>query len=179
MRDADVRDSYLELMKKILLNEIYFEHESSLYGPQGDEAARWAARQIGRETPEFALTMVGRRRLDNVHNCVAAVLDEKIPGDLIECGVCRGGVAIFMRAILHAYGVTDRSVWAADSFQGVPAPKADLYPADIGLDLHDRKDLAVPLIEVRKNFARFDLLDGQSYGPSRHARLQDRERQDW
>jgi len=148
-------------MKKILLNEIYFEHESSLYGPQDDEAARWAARQIGRETPEFALTMVGRRRLDNVHRCVAAVLEEAIPGDLMECGVCRGGVAILMRSILHAYGITDRSVWVADSFQGVPAPKADLYPADRGLDLHDREDLAVALVEVQKNFARFDLLDGQ------------------
>ena len=161
MTAENLRKSYLELMKKILLNEIYFEHESSLYGPQEDEAARWAARQIGRETPQFALTMVGRRRLDNVHHCVTTALENGIPGDLMECGVCRGGVAILMRAILHAYGISDRNVWVADSFQGVPAPKADLYPADAGHVLHERKDLAVSMAEVRKNFARFDLLDEQ------------------
>jgi len=111
--------------------------------------------------PEFALTMVGRRRLDNVHDCVVAALRDGVPGDLMECGVWRGGVAILMRAILHAYGVLDRKIWLADSFQGVPAPKADLYPADTGHLLHQQKELAVSMASVQKNFARFDLLDAQ------------------
>src|SRR5438445_4093002 len=39
------------------------------------------------------------------------VLRNRVPGDLIETGVWRGGASIFMRAILHAYGITDRVVW--------------------------------------------------------------------
>ena len=38
------------------------------------------------------------------------------PGDLIETGVWRGGATIFMRGVLKAHGVTDRTVWVADSF---------------------------------------------------------------
>jgi len=37
---------------------------------------------------------------------------------LIETGVWRGGATIFMRAILKAHGVTDRTVWVADPFEG-------------------------------------------------------------
>src|SRR2546423_13829179 len=69
-----------------------------------------------RNFTELAHTMVGRKRLDNIQYCIEAVLDEGIPGDFLEAGVWRGGSCIFMRSILAAYGVTDRTVWAADSF---------------------------------------------------------------
>ena len=61
--------------------------------------------------------MVGVRRLDNVQQCVTEVLQRGVPGDLVETGVWRGGVAILMRAVLKAFGGRDRSVWAADSFR--------------------------------------------------------------
>ena len=66
--------------------------------------------------------MIGARRLDHLQRCVETVLDDAIPGDLIEAGVRRGGAAIVMRAILAADQVTDRTVWLADSFAGVPVP---------------------------------------------------------
>jgi O-methyltransferase len=64
-----------------------------------------------------------------------------------------------MRAILAAYGDRGRRVWAADSFHGLPKPDAARYPADAG-DLHwTRIELAVSLDEVKRNFARYGLLD--------------------
>ncbi len=53
---------------------------------------------------------------------VETILDDGVPGDLIETGVWRGGATIFMRAILKVRDVTDRFVWVADSFAGLPAP---------------------------------------------------------
>ncbi|MEJ0068602.1 MAG: TylF/MycF/NovP-related O-methyltransferase [Pseudomonadota bacterium] len=53
-----------------------------------------------------------------------------MPGDLIETGVWRGGATIFMRAILKALGVTDRTVWVADSFEGLPEPDAARFPRE-------------------------------------------------
>lgn len=106
-------------------------------------------------------TMMGLERLNNVQHCVSRVLQDDVPGDLIETGVWRGGGVILMRAILQAYRDTDRRVWVADSFQGVPPPNAEKYPQDAG-DVHWKHDyLAVSLDDVRENFARYGLLDDQ------------------
>lgn len=105
--------------------------------------------------------MVGRKRLDNVEHCVREILHGGVPGDLIETGVWRGGSSIFMRALLLAFGDTTRTVWAADSFQGLPRPDADRYPADRDDHLWDVPGLAVSLGEVKANFARYGLLDDQ------------------
>ena len=90
-----------------------------------------------------------------------AGLTDGVPGDLIETGVWRGGATILMRAILKARGVTDRVVWVADSFAGLPAPNAARYPLDAGINLHRFPQLAVTLERVQDNFRRYGLLDDQ------------------
>ena len=89
------------------------------------------------------------------------ILSENIPGDFIETGVWRGGAVIFMRAILKAYGVTDRTVWVADSFEGLPPPSSGKYRADSDDGHHLHEELAVSLEEVRENFERYGMLDDQ------------------
>ena len=107
---------------------------------------------------ELSHTMIGKKRLDNLQHCIETVISENIPGDFIETGIWRGGVCIFMRGILAAYGITDRTVWAADSFEGVPPPT---WPEDAGFDIS--RDvlpvLAVPLEDVQQLFRRYGLLD--------------------
>jgi len=66
-----------------------------------------------------------------------------------------------MRAILKAHDVTDRTVWVADSFAGLPVPDAERFPIDSGLNLHESPHLAVTIDQVRENFERYGLLDEQ------------------
>jgi len=113
------------------------------------------------DLPPWPLTMIGSRRLDNVEACMRSVIDENVPGDFIETGVWKGGTTIFMRGLLRAYGITDRKVYVADSFEGVPAPDETRYPEDQGLNFHLWPDLAVDVDSVKSNFARFGLLDDQ------------------
>ncbi len=121
-----------------------------------------AARDLGKDWPAQALTMIGMKRLTSLQESVETVLAERIPGDLVECGVWRGGASILMRAVLAAYGDDERRVWLADSFQGVPPPDAAKYKADKGDRLHRYAPvLAVSEAEVRSNFERYDLLDDQ------------------
>jgi O-methyltransferase len=103
--------------------------------------------------------MIGRRRLGNIRYCVSKAICCGIPGDLIEAGVWRGGATIFMRAILKALGDTDRIVWVADSFQGLPKPDAERWPADAGDRHWTRRRLAITEEEVRANFERYGLMD--------------------
>ena len=111
--------------------------------------------------PVSGLTMLGERRLEHLQRATETVLEEGVPGDLIETGVWRGGATILMRAVLQAYGVTDRTVWVADSFEGVPVADAERAPADGGDRLSAQTALAVGLEEVRRNFDAYGLLDDQ------------------
>jgi O-methyltransferase len=118
------------------------------------------ARQVGKDWPLFGYTMIGHVRLDNIQACVEDVLRNDIPGDMVEAGTWRGGATIFMRALLKVRQVTDRNVWVADSFEGLPTPDLG-NPAEIGPDFSQVKYLKVTLEEVKSNFARFGLLDNQ------------------
>ncbi len=118
-------------------------------------------RQRGGDWPPEAETMIGLIRLENLKRCIVDVVEDQVPGDLVETGVWRGGGTIFMRGVLKAYGVKDRKVWAADSFEGLPRPDAIHYPADKGSVLYAQRLLAVSLEEVRANFRRYGLLDDQ------------------
>ena len=115
----------------------------------------------GRGMHTGAYTLVGLKRLSNVQECIEAVLRDEIAGDLLEAGVWRGGTSIFMRGVLKAYGITDRKVWVADSFCGLPAPDVERYPQDADEWMHQATELAVSREQVRANFERFDMLDDQ------------------
>jgi O-methyltransferase/8-demethyl-8-(2,3-dimethoxy-alpha-L-rhamnosyl)tetracenomycin-C 4'-O-methyltransferase len=118
-------------------------------------------RSEGLDWPAVAHTMVGVHRLQNVRELAQRVIDEKIPGDFMETGVWRGGCCILMRGVLAASGIKDRKVYAADSFAGLPPPNPELYPQDKGWNLHEHKELAISLEQVKDNFSRYGLLDEQ------------------
>jgi hypothetical protein len=104
-------------------------------------------------------TMLGRKRLDNLESCLARVVADGVPGDLIETGVWRGGATIFMRGFLAAHGIVDRTVWVADSFAGFPSPR---LPQDQALDFsRDRAGETIGLEAVQELFQRYGLLDAQ------------------
>jgi O-methyltransferase len=181
-QDPSPIELYLDLLKKCLTRSIFGEKyrtpPAKNRGPLFNTLEKWLsgknlhivraanfdaqAREEGIDWPEEGETMIGLKRLQNLQDCVTDVVQQNIPGDLIETGVWRGGAAIFMRAVLKALGDKQRTVWLADSFAGLPAPSPDLYPADQGADFHLSNDvLGVSLEEVQANFARYGLLDDQ------------------
>ncbi len=93
--------------------------------------------------------MIGFERLKQLAYSCETALIENIPGDFVECGIWRGGATILMRAILHAYADTERTVWGADSFEGLPKPTSD---ADAGDQHHTYEPLKVSLEQVTANF---------------------------
>jgi len=182
------RALYLDLLKKSVLGELHLENEVRLLylrecieggerldlatlhdirrrrAPMYEEYRR--CRSQGRiygarlANLGFPHTMVGEARLDNVHRCLDAILADGIPGDLIECGIWRGGTAIFMAGFLAAHRVEDRCLWVADSFQGLPPPAG---PEDDGLDLSREQwpSLAIDRPTVEDLFERYGLRDAR------------------
>jgi macrocin-O-methyltransferase TylF-like protien len=155
-------DLYLELLKKSLTNNL-FKKEPEVSG--GDDT-RFVIDFMHHYINAPAVSMLPLVRFHNLEACIIDVIEQKIPGDLIETGVWRGGATIFMRAVLKAYGEVGRTVWVADSFEGLPEPDAEKFP--IERQAHDGpvmkttfKHFAVDLEEVRGNFKAYDLLDNQ------------------
>ncbi len=106
-------------------------------------------RNEGRDWPLYAQTMIGRKRTRNVRELVERVIAERVPGDLIEAGCWRGGTVIMMRGILKAHGIDDRTVYAADSFEGLPEPNPERFPADSADINYTADELAVSIEEVQ------------------------------
>jgi O-methyltransferase len=163
---------YLDLLKRCVGNFIYDDDvdlmgnwvlvpETGKYVSMEGMRVPPEAKYLGDIWPSRAHTMIGMPRLENLQWCVEEVLKDGIQGDLIETGVWRGGATIFMRGILKAYGVTDRCVWVADSFAGLPQADRVRYPKESDLELHLQQDLAVSLETVKRNFQRYGLLDDQ------------------
>lgn len=157
-----IQKSPLKALRNRLLAA--FLHRSHLFVSKDDRlsvAERKSRRQNGVDWPPFAETMIGLKRLDNLQMAIETLLQEDIPGDFIETGVWRGGASIFMRGFLKAHDVTNRRIWACDSFAGLPAPDTQKYPVDAGDLNHTFHFLEVGLDEVRANFAKYGLLDDQ------------------
>ena len=156
------RDLYLDLLKKSLTNTL-FEPEPDANEP---DMYRFAANLIEHYVHGDAISMLPLARFNNLQTRILDVLERGVPGDLIETGVWRGGATIFMRGVLRACGVTDRTVWVADSFEGLPEPDPERFPVEARVHrgpvmTKALKHLAVELDEVVRNFRAYGLLDRQ------------------
>jgi O-methyltransferase len=187
MINDTMRDKYISLLRKAILNELYPDHELIILELQKQ------AKKFGRSHPDFdflhhienrlpgkleqliksreegtfideglknlvfAHSMIGRKRMDNLEFCLREVIKNNIPGDVIECGVWKGGATIFMKGVLDAFGVEDRNVWVADSFEGLPEPS---HPkTKVNVSKKKVPSLAISLEEVKRNFEKYELLD--------------------
>lgn len=184
----ELRSQYLTLLKKTLTRRLWRTHLSPVFQAPSFPArlARWITDQIlslppfakrgmvllqtlpesvsedGSYWPIDGHTMVGWKRLENLQACVETIFAEGIEGDLLEAGVWRGGVAIFLKGMLFVHGDGARRVFVADSFAGLPEPRPD-DRADVPFGVKKNgaaaNFLAVSEEEVRDNFARYGLLD--------------------
>lgn len=180
--------AYIRLLRDSLCNRHYARQDQSPPHPHELQQAERTLAEVRRRfaehreaqvqhllrqiTPELAVqwfrrnswqayTLLDESGLDNIQRCTEEVVSKNVPGDLIECGVWRGGSCIFMRGLLRAHGDGRRQVWVADSFQGLPEPDAESSPLDaISHEfLRVIGGLRCTLEEVSENFRRFDLLD--------------------
>ena len=158
MVSEKTRDLYLDLLIKAISGTIYGDPSilpasAGTYDP--------GVRHSGGDWPALAHSMIGTLRLQNVRELATRAIEENVPGHFIETGVWRGGACILMRGVLAAYGVKNRKVYAADSFQGLPPPDPVNYPHDRGSHLHTVKELAISRAEVEHNCKAYNLLDEQ------------------
>ena len=153
--DGDHRARYIDLIKRTVTNFIYLGGDGKFGRFSCTEhydlkQSEWTIDPIARP-----LTLLSRAQLDLIEQSVLSVEANAVPGDFIEAGIWRGGAIILMRALIDAYGIGTRRIFAADSFAGIPLNTRFRHdPVDSWKDRW-----IAPLDEVRQAIARFGLLD--------------------
>jgi O-methyltransferase len=109
---------------------------ASIYDDMGDAFASVYARAA-------PFTMTSRERMFALWQATRYVVDAKVPGDLVECGVWRGGSSMLAALTLLESGAP-RPLWLYDTYEGMPQPSArdrqwDGQSATERLALHERR----------------------------------------
>ncbi len=78
-------------------------------------------------------TMTSWERLYALYTAVLYIVANAIPGEFVECGVWRGGSMRLVAMTLMANGVTDRTLYLYDTFEGMTEP------GDMDVDVHGNR----------------------------------------
>jgi O-methyltransferase len=117
---------------------------------------RRIARMIARKS------MIDPVRAGNLSRLAKRIEDENIPGDVVECGVYRGGSAATM-ARVATHSALRRTVWLFDSFQGMPpvtevdGPGAQDW---VGALVYDARKVAKLLKRTGADMSRVRIVEG-------------------
>lgn len=122
------------------------------------DTSRWERDTFAAVKP---FTMTSVERVTTLVRAVRHVVTASLPGDVVECGVWRGGSSMAIALTLVAIGDTSRHLYLFDTFAGMPPPSPQDVTMD-GLDaasmLEQRADYPLvvahaSLAEVRTNLA--------------------------
>ena len=67
-------------------------------------------------------TMTSIERMYALYKGVEYVVKNNIQGDFVECGVWKGGSSMLIAKTLLKFGVTDRTIWLYDTYEGMSEP---------------------------------------------------------
>ena len=107
-------------------------------------------------------TLVGPERIQNLFRLALRIERDRVPGDMIECGVCNGGTAaILARSATHSR--LNRTIWLLDSFQGMPETTpldGEAAKAHIGKEVGDPARVKEVLRLVSADMNRVRIVPG-------------------
>jgi len=69
-------------------------------------------------------TMTSPERMYALYKAVEYLVRNRVPGDIVECGVWKGGSSMMMALALAHFGDTTRTLYLYDTFAGMPEPGA-------------------------------------------------------
>lgn len=108
------------------------------------------------------MTLTSIERQYALFNAVTYVVENGIPGDIVECGVYKGG-SMFLVGLRLKQLKADRKIWMYDRFEkGMTEPGPDDIPIEgVGADHFYRVGLGVPVSQVIGLFNNYGISNFQ------------------
>jgi O-methyltransferase len=98
----------------------------------GFDVVRYRETPVDFDADEVALvrsvspyTLTSPERIVALAAAVRWIVDEKIPGSFVECGVWRGGSMMTVAHTLLRQGIRDRELYLFDTFEGMTEPSTE------------------------------------------------------
>ena len=98
-----------------------YDLRESTYQPEGKEASNSDDHELVWNAVRHA-TMTSQARVIALCDAVEHVVNHGVAGDIVECGVWKGGSMMAAANTLMLYGKTDRRLWLYDTFAGMNPP---------------------------------------------------------
>jgi len=111
-------------------------------------------------------SLVTKERFDTIDIIKDDIYTNNIDGDVVECGVWKGGMSIYL-----SYLFLDKKIWVCDSYEGFQPLSISQYAYN-GNERHDENfdknhpnavpnnmSIKISLDEVKSNFKQFGLVD--------------------
>ncbi|NBA77194.1 macrocin O-methyltransferase [Emticicia sp. ODNR4P] len=92
-------------------------------------------------------TMTSIERMYALYNAVTYIVKNNIAGSFVECGVWRGGSSMMIALTLKELGVSNRSLYLYDTYEGMSEPTAD----DVDFRGGQAKELMEQNVENKQN----------------------------
>mmetsp|Transcript_4971 Transcript_4971/g.13232 ORF Transcript_4971/g.13232 Transcript_4971/m.13232 type:complete len:309 (-) Transcript_4971:752-1678(-) len=109
-------------------------------------------------------TMVSEEHFETALEAVKKVNENGIPGDVVECGVWKGGMSMSM-AMMNLRSNTERRFWLFDTFDGLPEPTSEYDDENAKQHFKDLKEGKNTSKILRSTAAR-GMEEGKwNYGP--------------
>ena len=130
----------LDVRVRALYDQAPSSRELSALAEYRHAAGLWRHLQAG------GYTMIGSRRARALRRMSRTCDEDRISGDLVDCGCFNGGSSVMMSS-----GAPSREIWAFDSFEGLPAAG----PRDPRRANELVGELVASEAKVREAFSRF------------------------
>lgn len=115
---------------------------------------------IYKECKEYTMTSI--ERMYALYKATQYIVEHNIPGDIVECGVWKGGSSMLCALTLKTMGDTQKNIYMYDTYSGMSAPtEKDINFMGVAaknkwresqLDDYNEWDFA-PLDEVKRNMS--------------------------
>ncbi len=89
------------------------------FPPDFDQATKDICQQV------HPFTMTSPERIGALREGIKHIVRHQIQGDIVECGVWKGGSMMAAALTLQELGATERNLFLFDTFEGMPTPGDD------------------------------------------------------
>ncbi len=95
-------------------------------------------------------TMISIERAWALAQAVSYVCRSNIAGDIVECGVWRGGACLLASHVLEQERDEQKQIWLYDTFEGMPSPSAEDRIASSGQAMTERNPKGWWSVDIRE-----------------------------